>query len=117
MQTTRAPRPQQGNESQRSLGHDPEKWIPATPPGQTGDPPPFEAENVRRKKEHFREYRIRHFRLQTRRELAAIQLIELHRVPCQPGQDIELAANSQRVSERLCNLLAVDEGNELAPFH
>src|SRR4029077_14547873 len=91
MQTTRAPRPQQGNESQRSLGHDPEKWIPATPPGQTGDPPPFEAENVRRKKEHFREYRIRHFPLQTRRDLAAIQLIELHRVPCQPGQDCRIS--------------------------
>jgi hypothetical protein len=39
-------------------------------------------------------------------------LIELHSIPAsQAGlQDIELAVNSQRVSERLHNLLAVGEG-------
>jgi hypothetical protein len=37
-----------------------------------------------------------------RDELAPFQLIELHSVPCQPKRRaIELAANSQRVSERL----------------
>jgi hypothetical protein len=39
-------------------------------------------------------------------------LIELHFVPRQPVadlQDIELAATSQRVAERLCNLVAVVE--------
>jgi hypothetical protein len=54
-----------------------------------------------------------------RDELAAFQLIDLHSLPpARDGlQDIELTANSQRVSERLYNLITCDEGNELAPFH
>src|SRR5947208_9407330 len=47
-----------------------------------------------------------------RDELAPFQLIELHSIPpARAGlQDIELAAISQRVSERLYNLLAIGEG-------
>ena len=49
---------------------------------------------------------------QQRDELAPSYLTELHSGPPLARaelQDIELAANSQRVSERLYNLLAVDE--------
>jgi len=52
-------------------------------------------------------------------ELAAFRIIELHSLPPARDrlQDIELMANSQRVSERVYNLITCDEGNELAPFH
>jgi hypothetical protein len=44
-------------------------------------------------------------------EVAAFQLIELHFFPPAGAelQDIDLAASSQRVSKRLCNLVAVYE--------
>jgi hypothetical protein len=60
-----------------------------------------------------RRERPRSHAAEQRDELAPFQMIELHSIPASQGvelQDIELAANSQRVSERLYNLLAAGEG-------
>jgi hypothetical protein len=56
-----------------------------------------------------------HRAAEQRDEFAPFYLIELHSVRCQQVraglQDIEPATNSQRVLERLYNLLAVGEGS------
>jgi hypothetical protein len=52
-----------------------------------------------------------------RGEFATFRLIELHSIPASPRaglQDIEPAASSQRVSERLHNLLAVGDGRPMS---
>jgi|SRR6266702_7643920 len=53
-----------------------------------------------------------------RYELASFQLIELHSDPLARAglQDIELVARSQRVSERLYNLLAIGEGGRCSSY-
>jgi hypothetical protein len=56
-----------------------------------------------------RHERPRSHAAEQRDELASFQLIELHSVLPAELQDIELAANSQRASERLYNLLVVGE--------